>query len=351
MKSEQLISFVFIAVLIFIIYEVILVFSPFVQAIFWAAILTFAFYPIYAKLKKVFPNHPSVSSLLMTILVFLIVLPPLIFLVFNLAAQIIEFSHWCYNYVKSGNLEQLISQARELPWLQKIQTHIVASDSIKNTLSTWLLNLSKSVGNLAAAHAGLVTKNFFFILLNLFFTAFLTFVFFKHGERIYKFFYDIAPFEQNTKSEVFKQIDDSLTAVIRGQLLTSLCQAAVAGIVFIILGVPLPLFFTFLTFLVSLVPIFGAASVWLPISIYFFMTHLYTKGIILFFVGLLGISLLDNLMKPAIIGEKTKLPYAILFFGIIGGMQLYGLMGIFLAPVVLSLFFALIKIYRKNYLS
>jgi predicted PurR-regulated permease PerM len=77
--------------------------------------------------------------------------------------------------------------------------------------------------------------------------------------------------------------------------------------------------------------------------------HSYGKAIILAVMGCFVISLLDNIMKPAIIGKKTKLPYFLLFFGIMGGMKLYGLMGIFLAPVILSLFFALIKIYRTKY--
>ena len=95
----------------------------------------------------------------------------------------------------------------------------------------------------------------------------------------------------------------------------------------------------------------GAASVWFPIAVYLLIMQFYTKAIILFVVGFFGISLLDNIMKPAIIGEKTKLPYFLLFFGIMGGMKFYGLMGIFLAPVVLSIFFALIKIYREKYVS
>ena len=119
--------------------------------------------------------------------------------------------------------------------------------------------------------------------------------------------------------------------------------------IFTVLGVPVPLFFTFLIFLTTLIPILGAASVWFPIAVYLLIMQLYGKAIILFVVGFFGISLIDNIMKPAIIGKRTKLPYFLLFFGIMGGMKLYGLMGIFLAPVVLSLFFALIKIYREKY--
>ena len=349
MKREQFISFFFIAILAFIIYEVFNIFAPFVTAIFWAAILAFAFYPLYAKLRKTFPKRNNSIALLMTVAVFLVVVPPLVMVLINMTTQIIEFSHWAYSYVRDGKLEQLAEQVRGLPWFQNVQAHVFASQTVKDSLSAWFLGTTKTVGNLAATQAGAFTKNIFFVLLNVFFMSFLTFVFFKHGEKIYSFIYEIAPFEKETKKALFKQIHETFIAVIRGQLLTSVTQACVAGIIFTVLGVPIPLFFTFLIFLTSLIPILGAASVWFPIAVYFLLMHLYGKAIVLFVVGFFGISLIDNIMKPAIIGERTKLPYFLLFFGIMGGMKLYGLMGIFLAPVVLSIFFALIKIYREKY--
>ena len=351
MKREQFISFFFIGILAFIIYEVFNIFAPFFTAIFWAAILTFAFYPLYAKLRKAFPKRNNSIALVMTIAVFLVVIPPLIFIIINMTTQVIEFSQWAYTYVREGKLEQLVEQVRGLPWFQNIQTHVFASQTVKDSLSSWFLGTTKTLGNLAATQAATFTKNIFFVFLNVFFMSFLTFVFFRHGEKIYNFIYEIAPFEKDTKKALFKQINDTFVAVIRGQLLTSITQATVAGVAFTALGVPIPLFFTFLIFLTSLIPILGAASVWLPIAVYFLLTHFYAKAIILFVVGFFGISLLDNIMKPAIIGERTKLPYFLLFFGIMGGMKFYGLMGIFLAPVVLSVFFALIKIYREKYIS
>lgn len=349
MKREQFISFFFIGILAYIIYEVFNIFAPFFTAIFWAAILAFAFYPIYEKLRSRFPKQKNSIALLMTIGVFLVVVPPLIFVVVNMTTQIIEFSQWAYGYVREGKLEQLIEQVRGLSWFQNIQSHIGESQTLQDTLSSWLLGTTKNLGNLAAAQAGTFTRNIFFIFLNVFFMSFLTFVFFKHGDRIYNFIYEIAPFEKDTKKALFDQIHETFVAVIRGQLLTSVTQATIAGILFTALSVPLPLFFTFLIFLTSLIPILGAASVWVPIAVFLLIKQLYVKAIVLFVVGALGISLLDNIMKPAIIGEKTKLPYFLLFFGIMGGMKYYGLMGIFLAPVVLSIFFALIKIYREKY--
>lgn len=350
MKREQFISFFFIAALLFIVYEIFRIFSPFFKAIFWAAILAFTFYPIYTKIKNKFPKSPNSVALLMTLLVLVIVITPFTMILFNMTAQVIEFSQWVYNYTRDGRLEDLIEQIRGLAWFQKIESHIIGWEPLKRNVTEWILNTTKTIGNTTASQVGILTKNVFFIILNLFFMTFLTFIFFKHGSRISSFIYSIAPFEQETKKQLFQHIHDTLAAVIRGQLLTSLIQSLTAGIIFALLGIPLPIFFAFLIFITSLIPILGAASIWFPLSVFLFLNHHYAKALLLFFLGFLLISALDNIIKPAIIGKKTKLPYFLLFFGIMGGMKLYGIMGIFLAPVVLSLFFALIKIYREKYL-
>lgn len=349
MKREQLISYFFIIALVFIIYLVFRIFSPFFAAMFWSAVLAFAVYPAYAPFRNRFPNHTTLTATVMTILVFILIILPLAMILVNVTIQAIETSQWVYNYIREGRLETLIENIRSTSWIQRVETRIVQWDLLKQNLSLWLSAAAKNAGNYTASQVGIFTKNIFFFLLNFFFMFFLTFVFFKHGKNIYNFIYQIAPFEKATKDSLFQQINDTFTAVIRGQILTSFAQAFTAGVTFWLLGLPVPVFFAFLLFMTSLIPILGAASVWVPLVIYLVLSQLYLKALVLGIVGLLGISLLDNVMKPAIIGERTKLPYFLLFFGIMGGLKFFGLMGIFLAPVVLSIFFALIKIYREKY--
>ena len=350
MNREQFVSFFFIALLIFIVYQIFSIFAPFMKAIFWAAILAFGFYPIYDRCLKNFPKHPGLIAVGLTTVIFLIVLPPLVALLLNLADQAIDFSQTAYHYIRNGDLEGLIETIRSSKWIQRIETKIVEWEPIKKNLTDWSLNIAKAIGNYSASQVGTFTKNMFFIFLNVFFMIFLTFIFLKDGEKICAFIYEIAPFDSETKKTIFQQINETFAAVIRGQLLTSLVQAIVAGCIFWALGLPVPLFFAALTFIASFIPVSGAGSVWIPLFAYLLISHQYIKGLILLICGIFIISLLDNIIKPAIIGERTKLPYFLLFFGILGGLKLYGLMGIFLAPVILSIFFALAKIYQEQYL-
>jgi predicted PurR-regulated permease PerM len=350
MTREQFISLFFIAFLIFVIYEVTLIFSPFLQAIFWSAILAFSFYPLYQRLRTSFGRYETLAALVMTFVIFLLVVPPVILVIVTVASQAIELYQTIVVYVREGGLERLIEQVRMWPPVQRIEAGIFQWEPLKENVTAWILGSSRAVGNFTAAQAATLTKNVFAVGLNIVMMSFLLFVFLKDGEKIYHFIYQIAPFEEKNRKSIFKQINETFAAVIRGQLLTSFTQALVAGTVFWALGLPLAVFFAALTFLAALIPVVGASAVWLPLVAHLVIGEHYVKAVILSVFGAFVISLIDNVMKPALIGEKTRLPYFLLFFGILGGLKLYGLMGIFIAPVVLSLFFALVKIYQEKYL-
>ena len=350
MTRDQVVSLFFIALLIFVIWEIFKIFSPFISTIFWSTILAFGFYPLYEKLRSFLQPHETLAAVLMTFTIFLLVVPPVILLFLNLATQAIDLYQAVSAYIREGGLEKLIEHIRSMRPIQNLEEHIFQWEPLKQRTAEWILSTSRSIGNFAAYQVGILTKNIFFVILNVVLMSFLIFIFLKDGEKIYQFIYHIAPLEERNRRAIFRQINETLAAVIRGQLLTSLIQAIVAGTIFWVLALPIPIFFAAVTFLAALIPVVGAAAVWLPLTVYLVTLREYGRAIPLFFLGAFVISLIDNLIKPALIGEKTKLPYFLLFFGILGGLKLYGLMGIFLAPVVLSLFFALVKIYKEKFL-
>ncbi len=351
MTREQIVSFSLIGLLIFVAYQVFTLLSPFMTAIFWAAILAFTFHPLYKKVEKNMGAGETLAAFVFTILIILAVIPPMALLIFNITQQAVELYQWALEYVHQGRLTDFILELRSLPLVQNIQERVPHWDLVQSSLSAWMINSTRSFGNYTAGQVAVLTRDIFFVFLNIFMMVILVFIFLKDGERIYSFLYAIIPLEKKNKDLLFDQLNETFTAVIRGQFLTSVVQATAAGLVFWMLGIPIPLLFAALTFLVSMIPVIGAAGIWVPLVLYLFFQHQYQRAGILFAFGALFISLLDNILKPAIIGEKTKLPYFLLFFGMMGGIKVYGLMGIFLTPIVLSLFFALIRIYREKYLT
>lgn len=304
MKRDQFISAVFLLVLVYVAWQIFSIFSVFTNAILGAAILAFLFYPIQRQFLKWFPKQAALGSALLSALIFLIVIPPFILLLSSLSSQIVDLTQSAYHFVQQGGVEKLIQEIQTHPWFHDIDSRVTDWTPIKKSAADWILGTAKKLGNITAIEVGALTKNLFTIILNLFFMSVLVFIFLKDGAQIYEFLYQIAPFEEKTKHTIFDQVRGTFEAVIRGQILTSLAQSFAAGVLFAAVGIRAFLFFAVLTFIMSLLPV-GAASIWLPIALWLFLGGLKIKAAIVVGVGI-GISLLDNWIKPAKHSEKKQ---------------------------------------------
>lgn len=349
MTRERLVSFFFIALLLIILYQVCLIFSVFFEPLFWACVLAFVFHPVFLRSKKAFGGHQTPAALLTVLVILLTVVPLVIILAGHLFSEAVKFYDLCLDYVESGRLTQWINQIQMSAPIKKLESHKSIADFVHRNLQSWIIDSAKIAGNFTAKQAAALTKNIALFALNFALTIFLTFFFLKDGQKIYSFFYEITPLDEKDKKHIFTRINDTFAAVLHGQLLTAIVQALTAGIIFWFLALPLPIFFSAVTFLSAFLPVMGASLVWGAFVIYLLALQQYGRAILLFLLGTFVISLVDNVLKPLFIGEKTKLPYMVLFLGILGGLSLYGFIGIFLAPTMISLFFALIKIYREKF--
>ncbi len=349
MAQNRIVSGFFIALLLFVAYHCLLILSVFYEPIFWGSVLAFCFYPIFLKLKSLFGERSTPAAALTTLLIVVAVAPLVVFIITSLASEAVKGYELLTAYIEDGRLRRMLGEIGEHPIIRKIQSNYLVRQLLPQNTEEILKNASQAGAGYAVLRAGEITKNFLLFFVNLLLTFFLTFFLLKDGKKIYAFIYDITPLAPDTKEEVFRQVRDTFMAVLHGQLFTALVQAVISGLVFWALGVPLPVLFAALTFIFSLIPITGAATVWAPITAYLYLTHHPMRALVLLLLGIFVISFVDNFLKPFLIGEKTKLPYILLFLGILGGLKIYGLMGVFLAPTVLSVFFALVKSYKKLY--
>ncbi len=351
MSRQQLFFIFFVALLLFIVSQVVLIFSPFLRPLFWAAILAFACYPVYARTVKGLRGARSLAALLVTVGMFLAFVPLVVFIITSLATEAAGLYHWAQQAVSENRIAALLDQIRALPAVQRLRELAFSVDIVHAHYREWSANALSEAGGFIARQAADLTRTVILGPFNLFLTFFLVFFMLRDGARIQGFFYDITPMEDADKRHIYSEVTGTFEAVIRGQLLTAVAQGLLAGVIFWALGLPLPILFASLTFVASLVPLFGSALIWSPLVVYLLLHQAYGRAIALLLLGIFGISLVDNFLKPMLIGEKTKLPYLVLFLGILGGLKVYGLMGMFLAPTVLSLFFVLVKIYREKFLS
>ncbi len=350
MNRKQLIAIFFIVLLLYILSSILFILSPFLNPIFWGAMLAFAFYPVYERLLRSFGKNRTLAAILTTLLILLAFVPLLLFVALQAAKEAVHLYDWLAQAIQNGSAERALQRLGEVPVVKKIsESHLIQWESMKKQLEDSALNSAGTIGNFALKNAAILTKNIVTGLFDFFLTFFLLFFFLRDGNKIYNFIYEITPLDEGDKKLVFNQLSDTFSATLRGQLFTAMAQAAALGVIFWLLGLPLPVFFAALTFLSAMIPVFGAAAVWVPFAVYLGVGQEWGRMAILLVMGTFIISGIDNILKPLLIGQKTKLPYSLLFLGILGGMQAYGFIGIFIAPAFFSLFFVLVNIYRDKF--
>ncbi len=314
-------NYVLLFMIIIVLYLLFLIIKPFLSAIFASIILTYALYPLYNKLNKKIKNN-TLSSIILTLIILLLVILP-----FALAANIVaKESVTAYNYIKSRDFSLFISKYFHEDSSELVKTVVDrASFFLVKFTSEFILSLPS-------------------ILLSFFVMIFLTYYLFKDGNKFLEIFRKIIPLKTSMKDKLYEKFKITTKALIYGVLLTAVVQGLVAGIGYFIFKISSPLLFGFITMIGSLMPFLGTIVVWLPLGVFQLLQGNLFSGIGLLLYGALIISSMDNLIKPKFIGERAKIHPVIILIGLLGGIKVFGFMGIFIGPLFLTLVVEALKI-------
>lgn len=317
--------------------------SPFFSAILFSLVLALTFEPLYVLLLKAFKKRRHLSALLCLVLIFLFVAVPLAGLVAAISNQLLKLAQtfqWDPTAFKTLLGEGWITQTLE-GWLATLGVDVDLGKMLKEFLHASAQTIYQFSPKVAAK-----TANFF---LNGLITLLLTYFLLVDGPRLYHEILDISPLKETDEKTLGEEIRKTLHACIYGYILTALVQSVLAAIGFWIAGLPIALLLGVATFIMCFVPILGAASVWVPAVIYLIGTDHYGMAVFMALYGGLLISGIDNVLKPILITEKTKIHPVLLFLGIFGGLKLWGPIGILAGPVLVAIFLAVLNIYKKDF--
>ncbi|WP_333652455.1 AI-2E family transporter [Dissulfurispira sp.] len=316
--------------------------KPFLSPIAWAIVLSLVFYPIYAFLLR-YIKWRTVASFITLGIILIIILGPFSYLSFLLAKELKHIS----DYVEGGRLETLQS-ALEHPGVKAMIDRIISLFNITEAeLDKAVIDgISKFgkdlVGRITKGMGDVVT-----VALNFVFMAFAIFFLLKDGSEFLKRILDYMPFSEEQKDRLTMQIRDIIISTVYGGVVVAIIQGIIAGFAFYILGIPSPVVWGLATSIASFIPLIGAFAVWGPATVYLFLQGAVLKGVALAIVGVFGISLIDNVLKPIIIGGRTKMPILAIFFSVLGGIKLFGLIGLVMGPLVLAIFVSVVEIFRN----
>lgn len=314
------------------------VLSPFLGAVFWAVVIAIVFHPLYQRLLGALNNRPSLASFATVVIVFLIVVIPLILI----ALAIIQEATTLVTAIQSGeiDLQSLFQQAfAALPqWLTSMLARVGLTDlaavqaSVTTAVSGWISALAPQVFSI-----GQSTLNF---LLSLFAMLYLTFFLFRDGKTLIGTLKLASPIRPALQDALLARFTLVVRATVKGDILVAMLQGGLAGLGFWVLGIHATILWTVLMSFLALLPLFGAALVWMPFAIYFLATGAIWQGMGLLVYGVLVVGLVDNFVRPYLVGQATKMPEFIVLLSTLGGVATFGLQGFITGPVVAAMFIA-----------
>lgn len=331
--DEKDIKKILVLLLIFIL--AILVFfllRPIILSIIWGLILSYAFFPLYKKILQVV-KRPNLAASLISLLVVILIAIPLYFLVPLIATQSFDF----FEYARSIDMKNIITTV--LPSLPQ-QIIVEATNTLDN-----------SVNNIGKYILGVLTDfllEFPTLLLNLAIVAFVFFFSLRDSEKLKEFASSLSPISKVQEKELIKKFKDITNSVLYGQILIGLVQGLTAGLGFLLFGIPHALVLLLLAILFSIIPILGAFFIWIPATIYLYMQGNLPLTIIYLIYNLTIVSNIDNLLRIYLVSKKTKLSQVIVLIGMVGGLFLFGILGLILGPLLLAYFITILHAYRDK---
>jgi predicted PurR-regulated permease PerM len=352
MTRQHLFAAFFFAALLYLLFQFYVIISVFLTPLSWAALLALVFYPINTRLVRLLRGRNTIAAFVLTTAVIVVVIVPMILISALLANESVAVYQHLQHVLQSGEMPTLLERTTE--WLRasrlgQLWDHIAPQIAAWNiNVSATALKLSDAVSSFLVAQATGVAKNAVRFVVNFFLTTFALFFFFRDGDRMTARLRAVIPMEPEHKDAVFTRLYDTVSAVVQGSLVTAAAQGTLAGVGFWALGIPFAVILGCASAFLSLLPA-GAAVVWIGVVIYLFAEGAFIRALVLLIWGTFVISGVDNILRPLIIGGRTQIPTVFLFFGILGGMQAYGFLGIFLAPAVIAILVAFIRIYQEVY--
>ena len=327
-RLERIISGV---VVLLLVGGCLLVLRPFFSALLWAVILSFSSFPIYRRLLKWVRGRRTLAALMMTITMILVVFLPFVMIGAAVSDNVRDLTAAARSWTDTG-------PPAPPAWLHNVPLigkRIIDRWEIVTTDSEKLMELGKRL--IAPTSAFLVTIGKLLVsgLAQLALSIFIAFFLFRDGESAAeRFVATVERIADERGRRLLKVAGDTVRGVVYGILGTSLVQAVMAGVGFLVAGVPGAGMLMLLTFFLSVVPL-GPPLIWVPAALWLFHQGSTGWGIFMIIWGI-GVSSIDNVVKPWLISQGSDMPFLLILFGVLGGALAFGFIGVFLGPTLLA---------------
>lgn len=341
MDRSTLNNRMFIGALIAVSVGFLVLLKPFFQAIFWATTLAILFWPIHGKVLDRMPGRPILAAAISLVACVLIVVVPLLLVGLSLVSELALL------YARIANGGGISAYLKDLDdagspwikaWLDRLHTDELA------LLQERISQGAAQAVQFALARVVDLGQNTLQLAVGVVLALYLLFFFFLDGERIARAVRAILPMDSALVGQLGSKFETVVKATVRGNLVVAAVQGGLGGLMFWVLGVQGAVLWGVIMVLLSLLPAVGAWLVWGPVAIYLLASGSITKGLIMVAFGAGVIGLIDNVLRPILVGKETRMPDYLVLLSTLGGLSLFGLTGFVAGPVVAALFMAMWEI-------
>ncbi len=323
---------------------------PFYGAIFWGFILAILFMPVNDLFLRKMPGKKNLAALLTLTACLLIVIIPVILL----AGSLVEESSFLYQKILSQRIDSdatfqhFISQLPD--WAITLLNHFGISSF--EQLQKEATRLFLMTGQYLGSRIFIIGQNVLDFTVGFFIMLYLLYFLLRDGRELAEKIKNKIPLADNQKTKLVTKFMGVIRATVKGNLVVALVQGGLGGLIFWLLGIEAALLWGAIMSVLSLLPA-GSGVVWAPVAIYFLLTGSILKGVILLTFGLLVIGLVDNFLRPLLVGKDTQMPDYLVLISTLGGMALFGLNGFVIGPMIAALFltawelFSALTLFKK----
>jgi predicted PurR-regulated permease PerM len=336
-------SFLLLLLLVTVLFFYLL--KPFFAPVFWACAISLLFYPLQERLRQRWGDKPNLIALATLLLCVIVVVIPVLLIL----SSFVQEGANLYARIESGEIDPNT-------YLDRLRTALPAVQRVMDWLELDMAALEERATSGALAASGFAARNAFSLgqstfqfFLSLGLMLYMTFFLLRDGARLVELTVRALPLGDERERLLFTKFAEVTRATVKGNLVVAVVQGALGGLIFWILDIPAPILWAVAMAVVSLIPAVGAGLIWLPFSIYLFITGEFGAGLTLVVYGFLVIGLTDNILRPILVGRDTKLPDWLVLLSTLGGLSMFGINGFVVGPLIAAVFIVFWQIFSRDY--
>src|SRR6266581_2772078 len=337
--SDRLTTVLSYGVLLLLFYLVFRIYEPFLAALGWAAILVIFFYPMQLRLVRRF--SASQAAIFSTVAVTILLIAPAILVTTLFVREAVSISRGVQHSIVEQHAPII---AKSWAWIAQ---HVPGVDPNANIFETLEQGIEKEAGFLAE-RIGTILKNIAAFIFDLFVMIFAMFYFFRDAGKILGAVRSIMPFDAQHQDTMIVQIRNLISASVITSLVVASIQGALGGLGFGLVGLPAPVFWGVLMAFFSLIPVIGSGLIFVPASLWLGFSGHWGRAILLLVICAGVSTVVDKVVRPILLGGRTELSGLVIFISVVGGVGLFGMLGLVLGPILVATAAGILAVYMER---